>query len=522
MNINIAVEYLLWMLIAASAIAVIARRLRIPYTVALVVGGLALESFHIPVVDKILRQQPSWFTPNVSLVIFLPPLLFEGSLKIQIRRLRENLLPILLFANFGVIAATLIAGILVHWVLGLPLLVSLVFGAIVSATDPISVLALFKDRGVSKRLTMLVEGESLLNDGTAAVVYGILVSAVMTGSLSIGAGIRDFFVEVVGGTAVGLGLGYVASRITARIDDPEIEITLTTILAYSSYLLANSLHLSGVLATVAAGLMVGNYGVPKGMSPQTRVALWSFWNYASFVMNSIVFLLIGLQVHLIDLIHYWQLVGLAAGAVLLGRFLSVYGLAPISNLFTEKIPFRWQHIMAWGGIRGALSLALALSLDLNFPERSRVLAATFGTVALSLVIHGLTIKSLLTALGINEGQEDEYTISRARLAAVMSARAELNRLLDRELISRPTHEVFRQDLENQAAEAERVLTNLYTQDGAHAADEVRLAKKRLIAAEKSSIEQSLSDGLISARCAAKLMEEKSRRLDELVSSHEKG
>jgi Na+:H+ antiporter len=518
MSTNVAVEFLIWMLIAASVIAVVANRLRIPYTVALVVGGLALGFFHIPLVDDIIRQEPSWLTPNVSLVIFLPPLLFEGSLKIQLRHLRQNLLPILLLANAGVLAATVITGFAVHWVIGFPILVGLVFGAIISATDPISVLALFKDMAVTKRLSILVEGESLLNDGTAAVLYGILVGAVMTGSLNIATGVRTFFVQVLGGAAVGLGFGYLVSKITARIDEPEIEITLTTILAYSSFLVAQSLHLSGVIATVVAGLMVGNFAVPVGMNPQTRVSLWSFWDYASFVMNSIVFLVIGLQVHLGDLLQSWRLVLLAAGAALLGRTLSVYGLAPLSNLFTERISYRWQHIMTWGGIRGALSLALALSLDRAFPYRGHVLAASFGVVAFSIVVQGLTLKPLLAVLGLGKTMEDDYRTSCVHHLAISSARTELNRMLEHELISLPSYEVLRRDLDRRAEETEKRIAEIYAQDESRAADELRLAKMRLIAAEKDAIEKALRDGLISARAATKLSEEIDRRLDQLVSA----
>lgn len=517
MGTNVAVEFLIWMLIAASAIAVVANRLRIPYTVALVIGGLALGSFHLPLVDEIIREEPRWLTPNVSLVIFLPPLLFGGSLKIQLRHLRKNLLPILLFANAGVLAATVVTGLAVHWVVGFPILVGLVFGAIISATDPISVLALFEQMSVPKRLAILIESESLLNDGTAAVLYGILVGAVMTGSLSVVTGIRDFFIEVLGGVAVGLGLGYIVSKITARIDEPEIEITLTTILAYGSFLVAQSLHLSGVIATVVAGLIVGNFAVPEGMSPQARVSLWSFWDYASFVMNSIVFLVIGLEVHLDDLVHSWQLLLLAAGAALLGRALSVYGLAPLSNLFTERISYRWQHIMAWGGMRGALSLALALSLERTFPYRSRVLAATFGVVAFSIVVQGLTIKPLLSFLGLGKAEEDDYSIFRARHLAVSSARTALGQMLEQGLISPPTYEALRQHLDQRAKEAEKVMADIYAQDESRAADETRMANMRLIAVEKDAIEKALRDGLISARSAAKLLEETDRRLDALVA-----
>jgi CPA1 family monovalent cation:H+ antiporter len=521
MSTNAAVEFLIWMLIAASAIAVVANRLRIPYTVALVVGGLALGSFRLPLVENILREEPRWLTPNVSLVIFLPPLLFEGSLKIKLRQLRENLLPILLFANAGVLAAAAITGLAVHWVIGFPILVGLVFGSIISATDPISVLALFKDMAVAKRLSVLVEGESLLNDGTAAVLYGILVAAVMTRSLNVLTGVRTFFVQVLGGAAVGLGLGYLVSKITARIDAPEIEITLTTILAYSSFLVAQSLHLSGVIATVVAGLMIGNLAVPVGMSPQARVSLWSFWDYASFVMNSMVFLVIGLLVHLGDLLRNWRLMLLAAGAVLLGRALSVYGLTPLSNLFTERISFRLQHVMVWGGIRGALSLALALSLDRAFPYRSQVLAATFGVVAFSIIVQGLTVKPLLTLLGIGKAGEDEYRLSRARHLAVSSALTELNSMLEQEVISKPIYEALRGELERRAQEVESRIAEIYAQDESRAADEMRLANRRLIAAEKSSIEKALSEGMISARAAAKLLEETDRRLDQVVSADER-
>ena len=228
-------------------------------------------------------------------------------------------------------------------------LVALVFGAIAAATDPISVLAIFKDMAVDKRLTIIVEGESLFNDGTAVVLYGILFAAVTNSHLGISTGVRDFVVDVAGGAGVGVGLSYVFSKLTKRIDDPEIEITLTTILAYGSYLLAQSLHLSGVIATVAAGLMIGNVGVCTGMSSRSRIALWSFWEYASFLINSILFLLIGLQVRVGGLLHMWRATLLTIAAVLAGRVLTVYGNMPVRNLFSARIPSRWQHVMVWGG-----------------------------------------------------------------------------------------------------------------------------------------------------------------------------
>jgi monovalent cation:H+ antiporter, CPA1 family len=173
MSTNFAVEFLIWILIAASVIGVLAARLRIPYTVALVLGGLALGSIsvHLPIAATLVNHRPDWLTPDVTLVVFLPALLFEGSLKIQLRHLRDNALPILLLATIGVLAATLVTGFAAHWALGLPILVALVFGAITAATDPISVLSIFKEMAVPQRLSITVEGESLFNDGTADCKY---------------------------------------------------------------------------------------------------------------------------------------------------------------------------------------------------------------------------------------------------------------------------------------------------------------------------------------------------------------
>jgi CPA1 family monovalent cation:H+ antiporter len=280
----------------------------------------------------------------------------------------------------------------------------LLFGCIVSATDPISVLAIFKDLRVNKRLSLLLEGESLLNDGTAVVLFGILLGAAAANKFNVAEGVADYFLAVVGGALLGVGLGYLAARITGTMDDPQIEITLTTILAYGSYLLAYHLHLSGVLATASAGLIFGDLGVKRGMSVRTQTAVQSFWEYISFVMNSIVFLLIGLEIHVHALLRDWAFVLLAIGAVLLGRLLSVYLLIPFSNRFSENIPFRWQLVAVWGGLRGALALALALSLNSEFPYRETILNLTFGVVVFSIIVQALTLKPLLRILRLADAE----------------------------------------------------------------------------------------------------------------------
>ncbi len=407
MSATSAVEFLIWLLIAASLIAVVAKRLRIPYTVALVLGGLALSLVRLPLSPLQPALRPNWLTPDVILILFLPALIFEGSIKLDVRELFRDWAPLLVLANVGVLLAALVTGYLVHWAVGVPLLVALIFGAIVSATDPISVLAIFRDLRTSPRLSLLVEGESLLNDGTAVVLFQVLLAGFLAGRFSAGKGLEQFVFAVAGGAILGVVLGYAASKITQKLDDPQIEITLTTIVAYGSYLIAHHLHLSGVIATCAAGLVVGNYGATHGMSERTRSALESFWEYLAFVMNSLIFLLIGLEVHMGALAHAWLPVLLAIAAVLLGRVLSVYALVPLTNLFGAKISTRWQHVIVWGGLRGSLALALALSLDNGFPERARILDLTFGVVVFSILVQGMTIKPLLQWLKLTDGGTNE-------------------------------------------------------------------------------------------------------------------
>jgi Na+:H+ antiporter len=522
MTASSTVEFLIWLLIAASVIAVIAIRSRIPYAVALVLGGLALGSLRLPILQTIYQvHRPDWLTPDVILIFFLPALLFEGSLKINLRQLRENLVPIVVLATLGVFAAMLVTGYLVFWLAGLPLLVALLFGAIISATDPVAVISIAKDMAVPKRLTLLLEGESLFNDGTAVVLFQILLAGAVTGTFSLASGAAHFVISVMGGVVIGFVLGYIASKVTARIDDPQIEITLTTIVAYSSYLVAHHFQASGVIATVVAGLMVGNLGT-QGMSPRTRVALWSFWEYASFVINSILFLLVGLEVRVADLLHDWRAVGLAVGAVLLARAASVYGLTALMNLFSRKISFQWQHVLIWGGLHGALSLALALSLAPDFAGRERILTLTFGVVAFSMIAQGLTIKPLIRVLGISTAREDETDRIRAQQIAVSSARSELNDMLRTHILSKPVYERLSRELDEKLVALSDEVAEIYSKDAGRAESEIETAKTRLLAAQKSSLEDAVRDGLISSQTGTKAADATEAQLDELLAKVLKG
>ena len=251
------------LMLVFSLVAMAVRRLRVPYTVALVIVGLLMtigQPFHVSL------------TPDLILGLLVPPLVFEAAFQLNLRDLQRSLPMILILAVPGVILTMLIVGGIVTLVTGLPLMTALLFGALISATDPVSVVSLFRRLGVPRRLSVLVEGESLLNDGTAIVLFDLVLGIVLGGHANLLQSGLDFLRIAVGGVLVGLILGWIVSRLIARVDDYLIEITFTTILAFGSYLVAERLQVSGVLAVVAAGLINGNLG-PRGMSPSTRIVL---------------------------------------------------------------------------------------------------------------------------------------------------------------------------------------------------------------------------------------------------------
>jgi CPA1 family monovalent cation:H+ antiporter len=517
MNAAHVVEFLLGLLIAASVIALVTSRLKLPYTIALVIGGFAIDFFHIPIMEKFgsTGGPQHLLTPEIIFTLFLPALLFEAGININVRHLRHNLAPIALLAVAGVIIATLSTGFAAHFVIGLPVTVALLFGALIAATDPISVLALFKDVGVAKRLSVVVEGESLFNDGTAVVLFQILLVGVATGHLDLVKGAGRFVVVVLGGATLGLVMGFVISKLTERVDDPRIEITLSTILAYGAYLAAEYMHVSGVIATVAAGLMIGNYGAEIGMTARTRVALWAFWSYVAFVINSLVFLLIGIEVHVADLLSNWWAILLAIFAVLLGRVVAVYGLTPISNRFSEKIPLAWQHVLVWGGLHGGVSIALALSLSPTFPYRAKIMAMTFGVVAFSIIVQGLTMKPLLRFLGIRAVRENAWDRAKTRQMALASAGEELEHLLRAHAVSSPVYEDLKDELDERRTKVAADLRALASDAPEVAREETRLARLRLVAAEKSAVQKAASDGVLTAETADRMLAGLDDRYDAL-------
>jgi CPA1 family monovalent cation:H+ antiporter len=397
------------LLLLALVVGAVARRFaHVPYTIALVLVGLVVG---------VARLGPSpeevGFGRELVFFVLLPPLLFQGAFHMHFGRLLSHFWPVFVFSIVGVVISTVVIGGGLYLVGAVgSLLLALLFGAMMSPTDPISVLALFRELGVSEDLRTIVEGESLFNDGTGVVLFTILLDLAMRGGeFSVPGALVEFVKVSGGGLALGAALGYLTYLFICQMDDPLLETTACLVLALGSFWLAEVLHLSGVIATVAAGLLVGSYGRHRSMSEAVSVTVDRFFQVVDFVVNSVIFVLIGLEIR--DVLHgdwtaHLPLVGAAILALLAARAISVYPLYAALNLAGTARPRRWAHVLFWGGLRGSIPIALLLGLPRTGPVgeyREAFLAAGFGVVLFSLVVQGLTAGPLIRALGLAGGPE---------------------------------------------------------------------------------------------------------------------
>lgn len=487
----IPIHSFLALLLIASATSVCVKWVKMPYAVALVIAGLAIG------LSKIIP--PVALTPELVLLIFLPALLFEASWNLDIKTLRRDWLAISVLATVGVIVCMLGVAAILHFAGGMNIQTALLFGAMVSATDPVSVVALFRQMGMEKRLTMILEGESLFNDGTAVVVFQLVLAAVLSGSdWSLPSTIGSFLFVVGGGALLGAALGYIASRITSAFEDHLLEITLTMVTAYGSFLIADHLKVSPVIAVVAAGIVVGNYGSRTGMSATTRLAVNSFWEYAAFLVNSLLFLLIGLQIQTPLLIKHAQLIGLGVLAVVVARMLVVYGICPFVSTKRLPIPDKWRHLLFWGGLRGALVMALALSLPLTFPDREAILNMTFGVVLFTLLVPGLTMGPLVRLLGMIQKREGQcYQEWRSLLLAYRAELQALNDMKESGRISDHIHQIIENDLNKRISKIQQDIGNLELSNASIDELQLRIARMQLLELRKDYLTALGKQGLLS-------------------------
>ena len=478
------------------------------------VGALVLVGLVIAI-ERPLQLQ---ITPELILAIFVPPLVFEAAFELDFRLLRDNLVPIVVLAVPGVVLTALLVGGVVSLGAGLPLGVAVVFGALISATDPVAVVSLFRALGVPRRLSTTVEGESLFNDGTAIVIFQIAVAAALSGAFHPLNSILSFFRVSTGGVTVGLVLGLLAAQLIARVDDRLVVTTATTLLAYGAYLLAERLGFSGVLAVATAGLVSGSVGLVRA-SPSTKIMLFNLWDFFAFLSNSIVFLLIGLNVNLLRLwAGLWPVI-VAVIAVLLSRAVIVYGLSWLAQRFIRRvhIPLSWQHVLFWGGLRGAIGLALALSLPVALAERELLQSMTFGVVLFTLVAQGTTVQFLLKKLGLTRRQEHRIEHER-RLGELFAAQEGLRRLERMHREGLLTDEMWA-GLHDEYLQARRQLASnlnqLFMEHAELEREMILQARREALQAERGALGDALRRGLISADVHEMLQADVDRRLEAL-------
>ncbi|HEV2653730.1 MAG TPA: cation:proton antiporter [Ktedonobacteraceae bacterium] len=410
------VQLLVLLLVITLAVALISRPLRLPYTLVLVVVGLIIG------VSPLLPNVS--LNPNVVLFLFLPALLFEGAWNVDVQQLIADWPVVLLLSVPGLLLSVLVVAALLHWTLGLPWLLVLLLGAMISPTDPIAVLALLRQMGLSDRLRTIVEGESLFNDGVGAAVFELVLGLLL---VSLGGTVHasSFWLLALqalwlmsGGLLLGIGVGLVVARLLRLVDDHLIEMTVTVSVAYGVYLLGVVLHTSGLLAVVGAGLIMGSYGRRTGLSERALQASHDVWEFLGYLANSLLFLFLGIQIGESHLLQSLVAIGLALIGVIIGRAAMIYLLVPLHDAFSRRLahnktgsslfsqlqplPRRWRPVILLSGLRGALSVALVLSLPATLPERGLLEAIVYGVVLVTLLGQGIGLRILLPRWGKGE------------------------------------------------------------------------------------------------------------------------
>lgn len=379
------------LLLIAAVVAMLTKRLRLPYSAGLVAAGIALAA--TPFVPHIVVTKSLVYTG------LLPPLLFEAAYHIHWDRLRRNAFVVCLLASLGVVLSAAVTAAGMHFFAHWQWISALVFGALIAATDPVSVIAIFREAEARGRLLLLIEAESLLNDGTAAVAFAVVVGLAAGQQVSAGHVCFLLFKMIGGGVTCGAAVGLCALVLTGRTEDHLIELTFTTVAAYGAFMLADSFGMSGVLATIAAALVMRNFKPLDGISARGKEAVSNFWQYAAFIASSMIFLLIGAEQKNQHFLAIWAVAMIGVGVVLAGRVIAVYSCSALFSWSSLRVTARQQHALVWGGLRGALALALALGLPENLPLRSQIVTVSFGVVAFSVFVQGLTMGPFLRWLG---------------------------------------------------------------------------------------------------------------------------
>ena len=496
---DLATGIVLLMLIAALTAMASKRLDKIPLTILLVFVGIAISNGadHLPFLGVLVDFH---LTPELVLFVFIPTLIFESAFNLDARQVSRNIWPILTLAIPGLLVSTVIIATIFAGLTEFGFMVSLLLGAILSATDPVAVISIFKQLGVPERLTVLVEGESLFNDATSLVLATLLIGILVTGKYSsdvIVSGIGDFFVVFVGGVLVGwLSAVLVGLALGSIESDADIEITLTTILAYFAFIIAeHGFHVSGIMAVVAAGLVLGSWGKSK-ISPSTSEFMEHFWEYLAFLANALIFVMVGMQINLDSLWGSIDLIAIVVVAMLISRAIVVFTFVPLLGKMPGSDPIGkpYQQVMYWGGLRGAIALAIVLSLP-PFDYKDTLIAVVMGAVLFTLVVQGLSIEKLVKFLGLDALSASD---SLAKLEGDKNAREEglerLGSLVRDGLFSQRIADNIKERCERNLADLELEIMSL--NETMKPEDKSSNLALRCLAREKARAYELFSRGLI--------------------------
>ncbi|BCG62709.1 MAG: monovalent cation:H+ antiporter, CPA1 family [Methyloprofundus sp.] len=437
-------------LMLSMILASVCRHLPIPYTVLLVILGLLVNFFANDMPVLALHHFSQFhLTPELVLFIFLPALIFESALSLDARALLKNLAPILVLAIIGMLVSATLVGIGMWWSIQLQVVVALLFGSLISATDPVAVVALFKELGVAKRLSVLVEGESLMNDATAIVLFNILLLLITENHFSLangGEAIAQFIKVFLGGVLVGIGIGALVSDLLVRLyhGNQSIPVVLSLVLAYLSFIIAeHELHVSGVMAVLSAAITLNIVGLSR-LSKQTIDTIHTTWEFMVLICNSLLFVLIGLSVDLLMLASFWPAILWAVLAVYIARAVSVYVLIPFTTRSFSLTNISWaeRHIMWWGGLKGGLAIAIVMSIPDSLPEKSLLESLTLGVVLVSLLVNAPTIHWLMHFLKMDRLTPSEQ-------AELKQSMQRVNQSVDKTLHRFATLQLLDANLESQ-------------------------------------------------------------------------
>lgn len=492
------------LLVVASVVAMLVRRIKLPYTIALVLAGLAMGAARGLLPESVLSLHLS---EDLLMAVLLPALLFEAAFHVNLTDFKANMRAILLLAVPGLALGIALAGgafaVVLPWFdLEVSLLVACLIGSMLAATDPVSVIALFKELGAPKRLALIMEGESLLNDGVAVVAFTALAAAAgygpVAGHVDAAWVVKFLLLEIGGGLVIGLALGALISWVLSLTEDHLVEITLTTVLAYGAYMLAFKVGASGVIAVVVAGMMCGNFGSKHGMTPATRLAVVSFWEYAAFVVNSIVFLLIGAEIELSRLADVLPAAAVLFVILTMVRAGVVWSVAPLAGRWEGALGTGWRAVLTWGGLRGGISMVLALwVVRAGVAQGEHIRDLVFATVLIILLVQGTTIGPLLRRLGLvfTSDEHQRAAALRAQMKSVRAALKDLDRRYAEHSISAAAYQELRERYAGRQGQVEEALEALAPSEEV-LQREIDALRQSLALVEKDAIRMAFAKGTI--------------------------